>query len=292
MSSDRAAQNSYRGLLHRVMMFLAVLVIARFVLELAGVPENVTRNLSSTAGLFLAAIYTAAVGPLRGGMQKYRQLLLPSLLFSAWTVGWVMIATVVSVVLRIERSHFANKEDFGNWGQLGRHLLGHAIEAGIFVVLVFVMMAAIHTLWRWPITVAPGAMIGALVIMRFWLEAMGVTPAMVTAWSSTIGVILAAFYLGGMARWLGLTSARQLLVPALAIAYAWRFWILLATLLSALVPFFRTHFFDPSQGQVAYRLLRFVGGGVLIEGFISGLLVWGIAVWISRATRPRSEESA
>lgn len=292
MSSDRAAQNSYRTLLHRVMIFLAVLVVSRFVLELAGVPENVTRYLSSMAGLFLAAIYAAAVGPLRGGMQKYRQLLLPSLLFSAWTVGWVMIATVGSVVLRIERSHFANKEDFGNWSQLGRHLLGHTIEAGVFVVLVFVIMAAIHTLWRWPITVAPGAIIGALVIMRFWLEAMGVTPTMVTAWSSTIGVILAAFYLGGMAPRLGLTSARQLLVPALAIAYAWRFWILLATLLSALVPFFKTHFFDPSQGQVAYRLLRFVGGGVLIEGLITGLLVWGIAVWISRATRPRAEASA
>ena len=274
------------------MAFLAVLVVGRFVLEVAGVPENATRYLSSMAGLFLAAIYAAVVGPLRGGMQKYRQLLLPSLLFSVWTVGWVMVATVVAVVLRIERSHFANKEDFGNWGQLGRHLLDHAIEAGVFVVLVFVIMAAIHTLWRWPVTVAPGAVIGALVILRFWLEAMGASPMAVTACSSTVGVILAAFFLGGMAPRLGLTSARQLLAPALAISYAWRFWILLATLLSALVPFFKTHFFDPSQGQVAYRLLRFVGGGVLIEGFIAGLLVWGIAVWISRATRPRAAESA
>jgi len=52
-----------------------------------------------------------------------------------------------------------------------------------------------------------------------------------------------------------------------------------------LIPFYKTHFFNPEEGSVAARLARFVAGGVIVEGLIAGLMVWGIAVWISRATR-------
>jgi len=268
------------------MFFLAALVVVRFVLEVTGTPETVTRYVSSTAGVFLAAIYVAAVAPLRGGMQKFRQLLLPALLLSAWTVGWVIVATIVSAVFRLERSHFAAKEDFGNWGSLGRHLVGHVVEIGLFFVVVLVIMAIIHALWRWPATVGPGAVIGALVIMRYWVEAMGAPAANAAAWSSTVAVMLSGIFLGVQGQRLGLATSRQLLVPAFAIAFAWRLWILLATLLSALVPFYTTHFFDPTAGHVAARLARFVVGGVVIEGLIVGLIVWGIAVWFARATRP------
>jgi hypothetical protein len=282
----KAARSPYVKLLHRVMAFLAILVIGRFVLELAGVPESVTRYFSSTAGVFLAAIYLAAVAPLRGGMQKLKQLPLPALILSAWTVVLVVVMTVIAAVLRIERSHFAMKEDFGNWGQLGRHLLDHVIEIAVFFVLTLIIMAAIQTLWRWPVTVGPGALLGVLVIMRYWLEAMGLDAVQTAPWSSTMGVLLSAVFLGGMAPRLGLTTGRQLFIPSLAIAFAWRFWIFLATLLSALIPFYKTHFFDPTQGEVAWRLARFFLGGVLIEGIIVSLIIYGIAVWISRATRP------
>ena len=104
-----------------------------------------------------------------------------------------------------------------------------------------------------------------------------------------MGVLVSAIFLGAMAPRVGYSTARQLLVSSLAIAYVWRFWILLVTLLSALVPFFKTHFFDPAQGEVAWRLLRFFAGGVVVEGLIVGLLVWGIAILISRATRPGAE---
>ena len=53
------------SLLYRVMFFLAALVVARFVLEVAGVPKVWTQYVSSMAGLFLAAIYVAAIAPLR-----------------------------------------------------------------------------------------------------------------------------------------------------------------------------------------------------------------------------------
>ncbi|MBI4166896.1 MAG: hypothetical protein HY508_14305 [Acidobacteria bacterium] len=285
-TTSETPASSFKVLLRRVLVFMTVLILARFVLEIAGVPETITRFFSSTVGIFLAAIYLAAVGPVRGGMRKFKQLLMPAVLLSAWTVGCVMVLTVIAALLRIERSHFANKEDYGNWGQLGQHLGGHLIELAIFFVLNLIIMAAIQTLWRWPVTVGPGAIIGVLVIMRFTLEAMGLDAARTAAWSSTMGVMVSAFFLGAMAPRVGYITSRQLFAPSLAIAFAWRFWILLVTLLSALVPFFKTHFFDPTQGQVAWRLLKFFAGGVVVEGLIVGLVVWGIAVWISRATRP------
>jgi hypothetical protein len=59
------------------LVFLAVVLVARFVLEIAGAPAAVTRYISGTAALCLAAIYLGAVAPLRG-VQRLTQLLLPA----------------------------------------------------------------------------------------------------------------------------------------------------------------------------------------------------------------------
>lgn len=270
------------------MAFLAVLVVARFEFELVGLPHDLARIISATTGLLFVAIYIAAVGPLRGGLTKFSQLPLTALILSAWTEAWIILATVISAVFHLGRSHFAEKEDFGNWAHLGHHLFGHVLETGVFFIVALLLMAFVHSLWRWPVTVAPGAMLGAFVIMRYWTEAMGLEPMRTAAWSSTILVLLSAFYLGGVGPMLGLKMARELFIPSLVIAWAWRFWVYLAMIFSALVPFFKTHFFDPSQGHNAVRLLQALVGAV-IEGFIAGLFVWGIAVWIARATQRPGE---
>jgi hypothetical protein len=70
----------------------------------------------------------------------------------------------------------------------------------------------------------------------------------------------------------------------LALGWAWRLWVYLAMVFAAFVPFFKSHFFDPSQGHVLRRLLEALGSAV-VEGFVAGLLVWGIAVWIACATQ-------
>jgi hypothetical protein len=270
------------------MLFLAVLVIARFVLEVAGTPTTVTRYLSSTAGLVLAAIYLAAIAPLKKGMRKFSQLPLPALLLSAWTVGWVILFTLISGAFRLERSHFAGPADYGNWGHLGHHIFEHVLEIGVLFVVVLVFMALVHLLWRWPVTVGPGAILGALVIIRYWLEAMAVPYSHTAAWSSTVGILIAGFYLGGVGPLLGLAGARQLLIPALVLGWTWRLWVFIATVVSALLPFYKTHFFDPSRGNVPGRLLGALGGTV-VEGLIAGLIVWGIATWIACATREATE---
>jgi hypothetical protein len=69
----------------------------------------------------------------------------------------------------------------------------------------------------------------------------------------------------------------------LVLGWVWRLWVYLAMLFAAAVPFFKTHFFDRSRGDVPLRLLKALGSGV-VEGFIVGILLWGIAVWIARAT--------
>lgn len=283
------AQSDSRGWLRGSLIFLAGLVIGRFVLELAGTPPSVTRFLSSTAIIFLVAIYLGAVAPLHG-LRKLRQLILPALALATWTVGWVILFTLASGVFRLERSHFAERADFGNWANLGSHVLEHAVEVPLVALLAFIAMAVLFVLRRWPITVGPAAILGALVVIRYWVEAMGLEPAQAAAWSSTVAVLMSGFYLGGVGPRLGQPSehradAKKLFLPALVIAWTWRFWIFFAAVLSALAPFYKTHFFDPSRGQVPMRLARFLAVGV-VEGFIYGVVIWGIAAWIARATRP------
>jgi hypothetical protein len=283
--SQKLTREPFGQLMRGALAILAGLVVARLVLELAGVPQSIARFVSSTTGLLLVAIYVAAVGPLRGGLRKFSQLFLPALILAAWTEAWIILATIIAAVLHLTRSHFAGKEDFGNWTHLGKHVFGHTVEAGVLFVIVLLLLTVVHILWRWPVTVAPGALLGVFVIMRFWTEAMGLEPFRTAAWSSTVLVLLSAFYLGGVGARMGLTEARQLLVPALVLGWVWRFWVYLATVLAALVPFFQTHFFDRARGDVPLRLLKALGASV-VEGFIVGLLVWGIAVWIACATQP------
>ena len=275
----------YRHWLRGSLILLALLVIARFVLEVTGVPHRGTSILSTTAFVFLTAVYLGAMAPLRR-VTRTVQLIVPAIALSIWTQAWVILATILTFVFRLERSHYLSSEEFGSWGSLGRHLMGHIVETLVFAVLVFVLMAIVFFLRRWPVAVGPGAVLGILVILRYWVEAAGVAEPAPAAISSTVGILASAVYLGGISAKFGLTSSRQLLGPALALGWVWRLWLLLVTLLSAFVPFYKTHFFNPEQGQVAWRLVRFLFGGVLVEGLIAGLLVWAIAIWISRATRP------
>jgi len=286
--STEVIQNRFKLLMRGALAVLAALVVGRLVLELAGVPHNITRFVSSNVGLLVVAIYVAAVGPLQGGLRKFSQLVLPALVLAVWTGAWIIAVTVISGVLRLSRTHFAEPEDFGNWSHLGRHVFGHTIEIGVLFLIVLLLMSIVHLLWRWPITVAPGALLGVFVIMRYWTEAMELPPMRTAAWSSTVLVLLGALYLGGVGARTGLTTGRQLLVPALVLGWAWRGWIYIATVFAALVPFFSTHFFDRSRGDVPLRLLRALASSA-IEGFIVGLLVWGIAVWIACATHAQPE---
>jgi hypothetical protein len=235
--------------------------------------------------VIFAAIYLAAVAPLRGGLKKWVQLAVPAILLSAWTAAWIIVATLVSAVFRLERSHFAEKADYESWSNLGRHIGAHVIEIAFLFVVVLIAMSLAHVLWRWPITVGPGAMLGLFVIMRYWMEAMGLEQWRAAAWSSTILVLVSGFFLGGLGPRLGLTSARQLLAPALVLGWTWRVWVYIATLMSALVPFYKTHFFNPTGGRIAARLAGFLLRGVVIEGLIAGLVLWGVAAWIAGATR-------
>ncbi len=276
---------NYRAWLLGPMVFMALVVVVRFVVELAGAPETSSRLLSSTAAVFLVALYLGAVSPLYAVRRSW-QLVVPGVVLVAWTQIWVSLATLVSGAFQLERSHFANPQDYGDWSHLARHALGPLREIIPFSVLALLIMATVFLLWRWPVTVAPGAVLGALVILRFFTEALGMAVTTSAAWSSSVGVLLCAVYLGGVAPAHGLTRYRRLLAPALVMGWTWRFWVLLAALMSAAAPRFKTHFFDPSLGTDAGRLTRYFAGEFLVAGLVAGLLVWGIAIWTLRAVRP------
>src|ERR1051326_4008943 len=127
------------SLLRGCLVFLAILITARFILELAGVPATTTRYFSSSTGLFLAGIFVGAVAPLRR-VHRPVQLVMPAIILSAWTGGRVVLFTIISAVFRLERSHFAEPEDYGNWAHLGRHLGGHLLELAIFAVIALILM--------------------------------------------------------------------------------------------------------------------------------------------------------
>jgi len=285
-----ATHPDYRGWLRGSLILMGLLVVGRFILEIAGVPHTITRFFSSSALIYLVAIYLGAIAPLHG-VRRLVQLVVPSLALATWTVGWVILFTLISGVFQLQRSHFAEKSDYANWANLGTHVLDHAVEVPIIALLVLVVAAVPFLLRRWPVTIGPAAILGALVIIRYWVEGMGLEPVRAAAWSSTVAALISGFYLGGVGSRLGTaserpTGARSLLVPALVIAETWRFWVFFAALLSALVPFYKTHFFDPSRGHVAVRLAQLLGVNV-VGGLVYGVVIWGIAAWIARATRAR-----
>ncbi len=266
--------------------FIALLIVVRFVLELLGVSHQLTGYLSSTGAVYLVALYLGAVAPLRG-VQKSWQILLPGVLLAAWTQGWVILFTIVSGGLSLQRSHFAEQQDWGNWAHLGHHALEHLFEIVPVAVVVLVLMAAMMVLWRWPVTVGPGAVLGGLVVIRFWSEAMNMNPIVSSAWSSSVAFLLCGFYLGGVGALLGFSSSRKLLVPAMVLGWAWRFWTFVATLLGAAAPYYKTHFYTRPQAHPFAHLVVMFGAEVLLVGFVAGLIEWGIASWTSGAVRRR-----
>jgi hypothetical protein len=279
----------YRPWLAGPFAFIAALIVARFVLEIFGMSHLLTRYLSSTGAVYLVAIYMGAVGPLRG-VRKSWQIVLPGVLLAAWTQVWVIVFTLISGGLSLQNSHFAEPQDWGNWGHLIRHVLEHLAEIVPVAIVVLVLMAAMLVLWHWPISVGPGAVLGALVVIRFWSEALDMAPVVSSAWSSTVVFLICGVFLGGVGTLLGLSSPRKLLIPAMALGWAWRFWVFVAMLMGAAFPYFKTHFYTRPHGPVWTHLLGAFALDVIVVGFIAGLIEWGIASWVAGALRPRNLE--
>ena len=283
------AQPQYRRLLRDPLILLGLVIIVRFVLEAAGAPLDTTRFLSVSVTYALAEIYVGAVAPLCG-VTTLKQLALPAFVLSAWLGGWTALSLVVSGVLQLPGSHFAHTPGPGIllYPNLWFHIVEHIAVIPIGALPTLGVMSIPYFLHRWPVTVAPATVLGGLVTLRFAAEAMNLAPTTAAAWSSSVGLLLSALYLGGIGPRMGVLTPRQLLAPALVLGWVWRLWIFLAALVSAFMGY-ETHFFDPSQGRGAFRLVELLGRDVVVVGFAGGLLVWGIALCVSRATRPLAE---
>lgn len=285
-SSDQANSRSpYTRWLAGPLAFMALLVVARFVLEVAGVPQTATRLVSSSLAVLLVAVYLGAVAPLRG-VRKSVQLIIPGFVLAAWTQAWVILFTLISGWLKLASSHFAEPADWASGAHLRHHIVEHIVFVLPLAVVVLALMALPLVLWRWPVTVAPAALLGGLVMVRFWAEALGMSATVASAWSSSVAFLLCGFYLGGIGPRLGLGTYRRLLVPSLVLGWTWRLWIFMATLMSAAEPDFKTHFYDAATGGGAGKMLGLFGAEVLLAGLVAGLLMWGIASWTSWVLGP------
>ncbi len=275
----------YRRWLQGPLALITAVIVLRFILEVERVPKDITRFVSGSVIGALILIYLGAIAPLRG-VTRYRQLWKPAIVWPVWVTVWDTLALVISAAFHLPGSHFADAPGiFQNWQHVGLHILSHIGLILPSILITFGFLAFMFLLHRWPVVVAPSAVLGALVTMRFAAEALNMTPATASAWSSSVGVLLGAFYVGGFGPQWGLASARQLLAPSLALGLVWRFWIFLAALASV-PPLYKTHFFDPSGGRVVIRLLEFLGVEVIVVGVIAGLIVWGIASWMARSLKP------
>ncbi|TAM84633.1 MAG: hypothetical protein EPN47_00520 [Acidobacteria bacterium] len=279
----------YRPWLAGPFAFIALLVVVRFLLEIFGVPHQLTSYLSSTGAVYLVAIYLGAVAPLRG-VRKSWQIVLPGVVLAAWTQAWVILFTVISGVLKLEKSHFAEPQDWGNSGHLFHHILGHLLDIVPVAIVVLVLMAAMLVLWRWPVTVGPGAVLGGLVVIRFWSEVLDMPPVVSSAWSSTVVFLICGFFLGGVGALIGMSTPRKLLVPAIVLGWTWRFWVFVAMLMGAAFPYLKTHFYTRPQGHVWTYLLGAFALEVVVVGLVGGLIVWGMASWTVWALRTRGPE--
>ncbi len=280
------ARPRYRRLLRGPTILLAVVILGRFVLEAAGVPLDATRFLSASVVGALAIIYVGAVAPVCG-VTRFRQLAFPAFILSAVLGGGTALTLLISGLLRLPGSHFAHASA-PLYPRFWFHVFEHVAVIPFASLTTLGAMAIPYLLHRWPVTVAPATVLGSLIILRSAAEAMDLSPTTASALSSSVGLVLSSLYLGGIGPRMGVTSPRQLLAPALALGLVWRLWIFLAALVSVVLRY-RTHFFDPSEGRVVFRLLEFLAGEVIVVGLAAGLLVWGIASWLSRATRPLGE---
>jgi len=155
-------------LLRDPLILLVFVIVARFVLEAVGVPLDTTRFLSVSVVYALAEIYVGAVAPLRG-VTTLKQLVLPAFVLSAWLGGWTALALGVSGMLQLQGSHFAHTPAPGVllYPDLWFHIAEHIAIIPVGALPTLGVMSIPYFLHRWPITVAPAAVLGGLVTLRF-----------------------------------------------------------------------------------------------------------------------------
>lgn len=269
--------------------FISLVIIARFGLEMFGVSHQTTRYLSSTGAVFLVAIYLGAVTPLRG-VQRSWQIVMPGVLLAAWTQGWVILFTLISGRLRLTQSDFADPQDWGNWRHLGHHVLAQIAQAVPISIIILVLMAAMLVLWHWPITVGPGALMGALVVIRFQAETMNLDPLISSALNSIVPFLLCGFFLGGVGALTGLSSPRRLFLPAMVLGWTWRFWIFVVALIGAAIPYNGALSHRPADGHLSLHFLASIGMQTVTVGLVAGLIEWAISSWTASVVLPGTRE--
>ena len=103
---------------------IAVFVLGRFGLELAGAPQGWTDEISVTRLLFVIPVFVG-LRLASQGLQGAGQLLLANAVYVIWAIGLVMAVTTIDILLGLH-THFGH-------GRLGPHLLGHVAQMAYMI---------------------------------------------------------------------------------------------------------------------------------------------------------------
>lgn len=118
------------------LVVVTVFVLARFVLEVAGVKSEVTSEISLTRLLFVLPVFLG----LRFAREKlggFKDMLLANFVYCFWGIALVAVVTALDVALSL-KTHYG----FGPSGEampLGQHLFGHIIEIVVFTVVTSII---------------------------------------------------------------------------------------------------------------------------------------------------------
>lgn len=118
------------------LVIITIFVLGRFLLEIAGVSDSVTSEISLTRLLFVLPVILG----LHLGNRKtasIREVLQPTLIYVSWGIGLVMLVTAVATAGGLG-THYAH-------GALGPHLLGHLVEWVVLIVICSLITAV--TVW-------------------------------------------------------------------------------------------------------------------------------------------------
>lgn len=118
------------------LIVVTIFVVLRFVLELAGLSNGVTSEISLTRLVFVLPIFLG-LRFAREGLGGFKEMMMANFVYSFWGVFLIMIITTVDVMLGLN-THYSFGPD-GSLMPLPAHLLGHVVQIIVFTVVLSII---------------------------------------------------------------------------------------------------------------------------------------------------------
>ena len=122
------------------LVLATVFVVLRFVLELAGVNENVTSEISLTRLLLVLPVFLG-IRFSREPLGSWKAMVLANLVYVAWGIGLVMVAVVADKTMQLGTQYSGGSTLFNYlfWGRLFEFHAWARLVRGAFCTSILMM---------------------------------------------------------------------------------------------------------------------------------------------------------